>query len=258
MGLSNLSKLSLIAITTTTLFHGVSEIKSQTITLAELNHQKRNEHIKTAVAKDYRRYDFILSQDHKTVDQKLHDVLKNNLPLRYQKYRKVIASSIKLESAKYGFDPLFLLAVIHNESTFGVHKIGAVGEIGLMQIRPSTASWITKKLGVEYKGKNFLFEPETNIRVGAAYINYLKNKFSATPDLLYLSAYNMGPTSVYKALKRNVIPKDYVAATMKKYKRYYYQLSKVKNNAPKEKSFRTAFMGRKLIKEELKKYAMKN
>jgi hypothetical protein len=61
--------------------------------------------------------------------------------------------------------PLVAEAVAHVESRFHPFKIGKVGEIGLMQIRPSTAAMLG------FHG-NFieLTEPATNIKYGVAYL----------------------------------------------------------------------------------------
>ncbi|WP_439573673.1 lytic transglycosylase domain-containing protein [Phreatobacter sp.] len=55
--------------------------------------------------------------------------------------------------------------IIAIESAYDPHAVGMADEIGLMQIRLSTA----RELGFE-GGPQLLFEPETNIRLGTAYL----------------------------------------------------------------------------------------
>jgi soluble lytic murein transglycosylase-like protein len=51
------------------------------------------------------------------------------------------------------------------ESGFDPRALGGVGEVGLMQIRPQTAAMLG--YGGDAAG---LFEPETNVRFGVAYL----------------------------------------------------------------------------------------
>ena len=52
-------------------------------------------------------------------------------------------------------------AIIYTESSFRVNALGRQGEIGLMQVKPSTAR------GMGYRGtKNQLYLPENNIKYG--------------------------------------------------------------------------------------------
>lgn len=72
---------------------------------------------------------------------------------------------IAREAQRTGLDPALIDAVIKIESDYRTHLIGAAGEIGLMQVLPSTA----KLLG--FNGTNDeLAEPETNIRLGVTYL----------------------------------------------------------------------------------------
>jgi soluble lytic murein transglycosylase-like protein len=95
-----------------------------------------------------------------------------------------------------------VLAIADKESQFNPGAIGKSGEIGLMQLMPSTAELVVKRLGLEYTppeiGKNgtyaslgSLADPKFNIRVGTAYLRWQINRygFNATA----LRAYNRNP-----------------------------------------------------------------
>jgi hypothetical protein len=56
-------------------------------------------------------------------------------------------------------------AVAHIESSYNPYAVGGVGEVGLMQIRPQTASM----LGYT-GGATGLFDPETNVRYSVMYL----------------------------------------------------------------------------------------
>lgn len=114
-----------------------------------------------------------------------------------------------------GLDPLLLLAVIEQESRFRADAVGAVGEIGLMQIRPKTAEWIMSKHGLVFKGKDSLFDPLENIKIGVLYLTWLHRKFG-TPEVA-ISAYNMGPIAAQRFVRQNIIPKIYFEKVQAKY-----------------------------------------
>ncbi len=141
-----------------------------------------------------------------------------------EKYAKKIYGAILEESRKHGFDPIFLMAVIENESSFKIKARGTSGEIGLMQLMPDTGKWIAQKIGVEYHGAKTLEDPVLNIRIGAAYMAHLREKFDSHSQL-YLAAYNMGQGNVHRALANQVWPKDYPIRVMQRYVRFYTELS---------------------------------
>jgi soluble lytic murein transglycosylase len=88
-----------------------------------------------------------------------------------------IARAILDSSTRHGFDPLLLLAVIQNESSFNPTVIGMHGEIGLMQLKPDTAEWVAKKSRIRWTGADMLRDPIANVRLGTAYLSMLKAKF---------------------------------------------------------------------------------
>jgi soluble lytic murein transglycosylase len=113
--------------------------------------------------------------------------------------------------------------VIQNESSFNPKMKGSVGEIGLMQIRPETAKWIAGLTKIKYKGEKSLYQPEMNIRIGAAFLNRLRNQFDSN-STYYLTAYNAGAGNVRKMISENVTPKIYASAVMKRYAAIYSAL----------------------------------
>lgn len=150
-------------------------------------------------------------------------LVREHLPEEYRRDAKRLAKAILAESVKHDFDPIFLLSVIQNESSFRPDQLGSLDEIGLMQLRPSTARWIAKMNGLKWKGVQSLFDPVTNIQIGAYYLSYLRGKFDSHARL-YLAAYNMGAKSVGLALGKNVWPKDYPSHVMRYYVEFYAQL----------------------------------
>lgn len=79
--------------------------------------------------------------------------------------RDDIVALIEREAGRAGVPPEVAEAVAHTESGFNPRAVGADGEIGLMQILPSTA----RMLG--FVGTNSdLSVPETNVHYGVSYL----------------------------------------------------------------------------------------
>jgi soluble lytic murein transglycosylase len=146
------------------------------------------------------------------------------MPSVWRFHSTEIAQTLIDEARKYQFDPIFLVAVIQHESKWNPSAKGDVGELGLMQIRPTTAQWLSKRLHLPWGGKLSLYNPEANIRVGAAYLAHLRGNFSSS-GRLYLAAYNMGRHAVNQALRQKVVPKDYAAHVMHYYVGIYEELA---------------------------------
>lgn len=84
--------------------------------------------------------------------------------------------------AEYGVEPSLVMAVIKAESGFRPRAVSEAGAVGLMQIMPETAVWLTG-------GEVDLFVPEVNIEVGVKYLKYLSAYFSGKE---LIGAYNAG------------------------------------------------------------------
>ena len=111
------------------------------------------------------------------------------------------------ESKKYGYDPLFLAAVIITESSFNNWARSNKGALGLMQIRPATGKELASETHIKWEGQPTLFDPITNIALGAYYLNKLVLRFD---DLgLALEAYNHGPSKLNRYLRKGYQPKRY-------------------------------------------------
>ncbi|MDR3605795.1 MAG: lytic transglycosylase domain-containing protein [Oligoflexia bacterium] len=167
----------------------------------------------------------VLSGEHiRRINNQVYRLTNRSLPKAYKGQYKKIAQAIVDESLRYDFDPVFIASVIINESSFNPKKIGSAGEIGLMQVRPQTAEWIAKRSDIRWRGAASLRNPVINIRLGTAYLSYLRERFDSHARL-YLAAYNMGQTNVDGALEHNVWPRDYPMRVMRYYIQYYREIS---------------------------------
>jgi soluble lytic murein transglycosylase len=171
----------------------------------------------------YKRSIVKTGEDVADVPQFVYSEVDGSLKVTSKKEAKLVARTILLSSHKYQFDPIFVMSIIDHESMFDPTTRGKFGEIGLMQIKPSTAEWISKKYGIKYDGEKSLLDPCTNVMIGTAYVDYLRDRFREH-GRLYLAAYNMGVTNVNRALAKTVWPKDYPSKVMQHYIKYYSEL----------------------------------
>ena len=110
-------------------------------------------------------------------------------------YQLHYQENINNYSKYYSLDPYLVAALIREESYYNPKAGSSVGAMGLMQLMPATASYIASKKGIQYTGSASLFNPETNIELGCAYLNYAKQKLHNN-DLLAVASYNGGPNAV--------------------------------------------------------------
>jgi soluble lytic murein transglycosylase len=112
-----------------------------------------------------------------------------------------LASMIVLESARSGYDPLLVTAVIKSESTFNRYARSHRGALGLMQIMPDTGKFVSNLKKVEWRGSGKLKDPEYNLRLGIAYLKHLEEAFDGNREHM-LIAYNWGPHNTSQALNK--------------------------------------------------------
>jgi hypothetical protein len=134
------------------------------------------------------------------------------LAMRPQSFRTQYDNMIASVSNKHRIDPLFLHAVIYQESRYRSSAVSHAGATGLMQIMPATG----RTLGVH---PSHLTDPVTNVDAGARLLRKLHGKYGGNFELI-LAAYNAGEGAVAKY--GNSIPpyretQDYVKMVMKKY-----------------------------------------
>ena len=176
-------------------------------------------HAKELLGKNYKKV-ARATDDTRNIKKFVFKMTQKSLPKKWKSATSRVAHAILVEAARYGFDPIFLVSVIQTESAFNPVARGTSGEIGLMQLMPDTGKWIAGDFDIHWRGKKTLADPVQNIRIGAAYLSVLREKFGSD-GRLYLPAYNMGPTAVRHAVNQEIIPVDYAKRVMKKYLKNY-------------------------------------
>lgn len=134
------------------------------------------------------------------------------LPEAWRTRADQIAETLLETADRYQMDPIFLMALIRHESRFNPSALGSHGEVGLMQIKPSTAAWLINEGDmIEFESEGLdeaLKDPETNIKFGTAYLAKLRSTFKGRGPL-YLAAYNMGAVNLKNRLRAGVRPRIY-------------------------------------------------
>lgn len=119
-----------------------------------------------------------------------------------------MAEVITEQAKLHNIDPLLIVALIQVESNFKDKALSNKGAKGLMQLLPDTAAYIHAKNDKGIKDVSNLFDMETNIKLGTAYMDYLLKKTDGNIEQA-LTAYNMGPSNMYRAMRKNKMPKKY-------------------------------------------------
>ena len=108
-----------------------------------------------------------------------------------------------------GVDPYELLSVARRESGLYPRARSAVGARGLMQLMPATARSVANDRTEVYGGASSLYDPATNIALGAAYYVDLLSRFEGN-RVMALAAYNAGPSRVVRWSEKDMAVDQWV------------------------------------------------
>lgn len=105
--------------------------------------------------------------------------------------------------SNYGVDKALIYALVRQESRFNANAKSGAGARGLMQLMPSTASWIARDRSLRWRNNTKLYTPDINLEVGQKYVHHLMELDQPGDNLLLLPvAYNAGPGNLSRWLKK--------------------------------------------------------
>tara|TARA_Y200000002_G_C22580011_1_gene620456 strand:+ start:71 stop:856 length:786 start_codon:yes stop_codon:yes gene_type:complete len=106
-------------------------------------------------------------------------------------------------------DPYELLSLARRESGLYPRARSKVGARGLMQLMPATARSVAKARKEVYGGASSLYDPSTNIALGATYYVNLLSRFEGN-RVKALAAYNAGPSRVVRWTQKEMAVDQWV------------------------------------------------
>ncbi len=100
--------------------------------------------------------------------------------------------TIRREAARNRLDPAWIAAEIRAESVFDPNARSSADARGLMQVLPGTGAEVAAKIGMPWGGGQSLYDADTNIVLGSAYLRQLMDKYGGKPYQV-MAGYNAGP-----------------------------------------------------------------
>jgi len=104
-------------------------------------------------------------------------------------------------------EPALVQAIMREESHYRVDARSSVGALGLLQLMPSTAAQLARENGRPEFVAEDLFDPETNIALGARYLDQLARRFDGRLSAA-IASYNAGPRRVSTWLRGDAAELD--------------------------------------------------
>jgi soluble lytic murein transglycosylase len=92
-------------------------------------------------------------------------------------------------------EPALPLAIARQESEFNPRAESTAGALGLMQLLPSTAKEVARKIGQPFNKSALTANPSYNMQLGSTYLADLINAYRGS-YILAIAAYNAGPGRV--------------------------------------------------------------
>ena len=110
--------------------------------------------------------------------------------------------TLATRAREFDLDASLLRGLVRQESVFDARVKSHAGAVGLMQLMPSTAKSLSRSvLHTRYRG-GFLYDPDVNAALGAAYLKRLVERFDGS-TVLGLAAYNGGPSRIARLERDN-------------------------------------------------------
>ncbi len=112
-------------------------------------------------------------------------------------------------AGRNGLDLSWVFGVIRQESAFNPSVRSYAGAVGLMQLMPATARYVSRKLLKKKRNPRHkdLITPATNIELGTTYLADVLTSLGDNP-VLATAAYNAGPHRVKRWLPKHRLPAD--------------------------------------------------
>jgi soluble lytic murein transglycosylase len=114
----------------------------------------------------------------------------HNFNLRYPTpYRDLFRKS----ADEVSLDEAWVYGITRQESRFMHYAKSGVGAAGLMQLMPTTAKWVAKRMGKDGYNNSMIHDLTTNIEFGTYYMRYTLDLMGGQ-EVMASAGYNAGPS----------------------------------------------------------------
>lgn len=177
----------------------------------------------------------------KSVDNAIYRIEIRNFWKRSQEYNANILDA----ASKYNISSNLIRAIIYVESNGVRSRSGTAGEIGLMQIKYSTA------VGLGYPGERWeLYRADHNLLIGAKLLARQRDRYKG--DILnVIAAYNRGSVFRWKKTERRILPGISLNTALK-----YRHVIRI--NGPYDRSQYGPYFNELYVKKVIKMYDLFN
>jgi soluble lytic murein transglycosylase len=128
---------------------------------------------------------------HKLAESSGESALSNNPRLYWEAaYPRAYPAAAQGYGKAFGSPELFVYAIMRKESSYFPFAVSSSDARGLLQLIPSTGAEVAKKLALAFYPDE-LFDADTNLHFGAAYLGGLLHRFQGQ-EALAAGAYNAG------------------------------------------------------------------
>ena len=128
----------------------------------------------------------------------------NDYPLLYPRpFDTEVRAASKL--ANLPFELIY--GVLRQESLYRHDAVSSAGARGLLQLLPDTARHVARQSKQPRPSQEDLFVPATNVRLGAAYLRTLHDRFD-DQTLVALAGYNAGPNAAARWMPSTALDPD--------------------------------------------------
>ncbi|WP_458045806.1 membrane-bound lytic murein transglycosylase MltC [Phytobacter sp. AG2a] len=146
------------------------------------------------------------------------NLVPNHLDKRAHKY----VGMVRQASRRYGVDEALILAIMQTESSFNPYAVSRSDALGLMQVvQHSAGRDVFRAQGKSgMPSRSFLFDPESNIDTGTAYLAMLNNVYLSgisnptSRRYAVITAYNGGAGSVLRVFSADKVQAANIINTM--------------------------------------------
>ncbi len=143
------------------------------------------------------------SGDYKSAVEIAKQATQKGLFLTKQSYPTITKHLADIKSAEWAL----IHAIIRQESAFDPKAKSSAGALGLMQLLPSTAKEVSRKMRIGYDTNWLTTKPKYNMILGSAYIARLIKYYDGNYPLA-IAAYNAGPGRVDSWIKTYGDPRN--------------------------------------------------